>query len=343
MPTTNKKAAMPASSRSALAKAVVAREPPSKKRKMDANEQKYYAVRSGFKPGVYTSWAICQQQISGFKGAQFKSFLSFEDASAFAAGRDPPSTSSDKPERFYGVAVGRKPGVYTDWTKAQEAIVGWKGPKYKKFDTRAQAEAFVRSFTRVASAPGDSEGEDDDDEEPPAKKAKKELPKGKKEPPKAGLSKDGTRLVIYTDGASSNNGKAGARAGVGVYFGHGDNRNISEPLEGMPQTNQRAEMAAILRALEVADETQEIEICSDSSYSIDALTQWYRGWERNGWVSTGGKAVMNQDLIKPALEIIQSRKRKGTETIFTKVDGHKGIPGNEAADRLAVAGRLMKI
>jgi ribonuclease HI len=47
-----------------------AAEPPSKKRKMDAAEQKYYAVRAGFKPGVYTSWAICQQQITGFKGAQ---------------------------------------------------------------------------------------------------------------------------------------------------------------------------------------------------------------------------------------------------------------------------------
>lgn len=56
--------------------------PPSKKRKMDGSggsdkEQKYYAVRAGHKPGVYTSWAICQQQISGFKGAMCKSLLSF--------------------------------------------------------------------------------------------------------------------------------------------------------------------------------------------------------------------------------------------------------------------------
>lgn len=55
--------------------------PPSKKRKMDGGgsdkEQKYYAVRAGHKPGVYTSWAICQQQISGFKGAMCKSLLCF--------------------------------------------------------------------------------------------------------------------------------------------------------------------------------------------------------------------------------------------------------------------------
>lgn len=60
---------MPSSSR-AKAPSAKTTEPPSKKRKMDAAEQKYYAVRAGFKPGVYTSWAICQQQISGFKGAQ---------------------------------------------------------------------------------------------------------------------------------------------------------------------------------------------------------------------------------------------------------------------------------
>ena len=59
---------MPSSSKKATPAATA--EPPSKKRKMDATEQKYYAVRAGFKPGVYTTWAICQQQITGFKGAQ---------------------------------------------------------------------------------------------------------------------------------------------------------------------------------------------------------------------------------------------------------------------------------
>ncbi len=57
----------PPQSKAALVKAA---ESASKKRKLDATEQKYYAVRAGFKPGVYTTWAICQQQITGFKGAQ---------------------------------------------------------------------------------------------------------------------------------------------------------------------------------------------------------------------------------------------------------------------------------
>jgi len=42
----------------------------SRKRKLDDPAPiKYYAVRAGHNPGVYTSWADCQQNITGFKGA----------------------------------------------------------------------------------------------------------------------------------------------------------------------------------------------------------------------------------------------------------------------------------
>lgn len=40
----------------------------SKKRKMD-NVQKFYAVKAGFHPGVYLTYAECQLQTAGFKGA----------------------------------------------------------------------------------------------------------------------------------------------------------------------------------------------------------------------------------------------------------------------------------
>jgi ribonuclease HI len=35
---------------------------------------KYYVVWRGRQPGVYTTWADCQQQVNGFQGAKFKSF-----------------------------------------------------------------------------------------------------------------------------------------------------------------------------------------------------------------------------------------------------------------------------
>ncbi|KAL6892372.1 hypothetical protein GGI43DRAFT_193649 [Trichoderma evansii] len=48
----------------------------SKKRKMD-NAQKYYSVQAGFVPGVYLTYAECQAQTAGFKGAVCNQILSF--------------------------------------------------------------------------------------------------------------------------------------------------------------------------------------------------------------------------------------------------------------------------
>lgn len=46
----------------------------SKKRKLDESAPtKYYAVRAGHTPGVYTSWSDCQESITGFKGANCRS------------------------------------------------------------------------------------------------------------------------------------------------------------------------------------------------------------------------------------------------------------------------------
>ena len=46
--------------------------------------KKYYAVRTGRKTGVFLTWAECQKQVTGFSGAEFKSFPTMEDAQAFA-------------------------------------------------------------------------------------------------------------------------------------------------------------------------------------------------------------------------------------------------------------------
>lgn len=44
---------------------------------------KFYAVRAGKKPGIYTDWESCKSQVHGFKGAIYKSFKRREDAEAF--------------------------------------------------------------------------------------------------------------------------------------------------------------------------------------------------------------------------------------------------------------------
>ena len=44
---------------------------------------KIYAVKVGINPGIYFTWADCEAQVKGYKGAIYKSFSSKEDAMAF--------------------------------------------------------------------------------------------------------------------------------------------------------------------------------------------------------------------------------------------------------------------
>ncbi|TVY21070.1 Ribonuclease H1 [Lachnellula arida] len=300
----------------------------SKKRKLaDDTPQKYYGVRAGKTPGVYTSWADCQENTTGFRGAQYKSFLSRKDAADFVAGKSP---AGAKPtgDKFYGVAVGRVPGVYEDWSEASAEIKDVKGPKYKKFATRQEAEEFVRSGGKSSgTAVAKKDGEN-----PPAKKAKTaaSAESGKK------LKEDGA-LRVWTDGAARGNGKKGAQAGVGVFFGVNDSRNVSEPLEGA-QTNQRAELTGIQRALEIAPKNLPLEIITDSNYSINCSTTWYTTWMKNGWRTSTGAEVTNKDLVVEIRKLIDRREATGAKTTFTWIKGHNDDPGNVAADALAVAG-----
>jgi ribonuclease HI len=118
-------------------------------------------------------------------------------------------------------------------------------------------------------------------------------------------------------------------------------RNVSEPLKGVLQTNNRAELTAILRALQIVPTSFSMEIITDSDYSINCSTTWYLNWMRRGWKTSTNKPVENVDLIKGIRELIDKRDDAGVDTKFTWIKGHSENPGNEAADRLAVAGAIV--
>lgn len=40
----------------------------------------FYVVWSGKKPGIYSSWRACQEQVLGFKNASYKGYYTFNDA-----------------------------------------------------------------------------------------------------------------------------------------------------------------------------------------------------------------------------------------------------------------------
>ena len=48
-------------------------------------------------------------------------------------------------KKFYGVKVGRAPGVYDTWDEAEAQVKGFEGALHKSFATRAPAEKYVAS------------------------------------------------------------------------------------------------------------------------------------------------------------------------------------------------------
>ena len=115
-------------------------------------------------------------------------------------------------------------------------------------------------------------------------------------------------------------------------------RNLSEPLTGPRQTNNRAELTAILRALDLAPRNVEVCIFTDSEYSIKCLTVWFQTWRRNNWVASNGRSVENRDLIEAILSRIEERLAAAAKTNFQWLRGHANHHGNVQADHLAVLG-----
>ena len=135
---------------------------------------------------------------------------------------------------------------------------------------------------------------------------------------------------VYTDGACSGNpgpgGWAWAIAPDGTDFASG-----SDPRT----TNQRMEITAALRALQVLTDPC-LRIVSDSTYVVNCFRDgWWRSWRANGWRNSAKKPVANKDLWEPLVELYL--ERGGESAIhFAWVKGHSGDPMNDLVDRLAV-------
>ena len=131
-------------------------------------------------------------------------------------------------------------------------------------------------------------------------------------------------LRIFTDGSCLKTG----HGGIGICFPNQEYSNQSIAIKNKT-TNQRTELFAIRYALSlVKDDKINIEITSDSKYSIGCLTQWYPNWVRNNSL----KNKKNLDIIAPTYKKIKNRTGK---TIFKHVRGHQGNRWNEVADKLA--------
>lgn len=171
---------------------------------------------------------------------------------------------------------------------------------------------------------------------------------------------------IFVDGSATDQRKTWRaadkhlrRAGIGIF--HPDtNTRIAEPFLLPNPTNNRAEYAACIRALQwVLDLTRAmppqeqakifVVLYCDSQLLISSMTKWLPGWKRKGWKKADGKPVLNRDMIIMLDQLISNSLPR---TTFVKVAAHKNKPkpsdgqealwlwtGNHEADRLANEGR----
>ena len=93
--------------------------------------KKYYAVKKGCIPGIYTTWEECKKQVSGYKGAQYKSFPTREEAENYI------NPAAGKIEEYSNQAVAYVDGSYNVATEAYGygLYLKYEGMVYEKNGT----------------------------------------------------------------------------------------------------------------------------------------------------------------------------------------------------------------
>ncbi|MEV1065619.1 ribonuclease H [Streptomyces sp. NPDC050263] len=138
------------------------------------------------------------------------------------------------------------------------------------------------------------------------------------------------RVVAACDGASKGNPGPAAWAWVVADDTEAPARWEAGPLG--KATNNVAELTALERLLAATDPAVPLEVRMDSQYAMKAVTTWLPGWKRNGWKTSGGKPVANQELVVRIDELLVGRS-----VDFRYVPAHQvdGDPLNDFADRAA--------
>lgn len=222
---------------------------------------------------------------------------------------------------FYSVRNGREVGVFTTWEETKRSIENFPGAKFRKFKTKEEAYDFLDPTKKPTSAISD---------------------------PNADYPKDA--IKVFTDGScvpipneKKETSKCTHLAGYSVFFGDNSELNYLGYITS-GQTNQKVELLAIRRALEILkDYKKPVAIFTDSMYSINCVTRWYKNWEKNGFMTSTGKPVKHLEIIKAIRKIY----KKGNFT-FVHMNSHTPKPecskdseeyiiwyGNQQADHFA--------
>lgn len=140
---------------------------------------------------------------------------------------------------------------------------------------------------------------------------------------------DGPDTGVFTDGSSIPNPGPGGWGAVYVVGGeivasaHGN-----EP----DTTNNRMELTALIKGVDLVPQGTPTTLFSDSNLCIQTINEWAAGWERNGWKRKSGP-IKNLDLVQELYALARTRR----ELTFKWIKAHDGSRWNEYADALSTA------
>lgn len=139
------------------------------------------------------------------------------------------------------------------------------------------------------------------------------------------------KIKLYTDGACSGNPGPGGYGAVLIYQG------IEKEISGAEEntTNNKMEILAVVKGLELLKESCDVTVYSDSAYVVNSIEKkWIFQWKKKNWIKSDGKQVKNIDLWERLLALLLYH-----QVHFVKVKGHSDNSYNNRCDKLAVQAR----
>lgn len=260
--------------------------------------------------------------------------------------------------KYYAVHIGKLTGVFKDWNLVKGFVNGYPGAIYKSFNKYEDAEYFYKTGKSKVSKAKIQNNQVLEQRSQTLNSIPSRDVNQHQNVQRRSLTDDFKHSIenffihdshdninnnesnvtvdIYTDGSCIDN-----KGGYGYVL-----VNANETFTGkkgrvpyIPCTNNIAELYAIYMALKNHPDIN-INIYSDSEYSVNIFSKWLNYWKGLGWKRTNGDKIQNLELIKEIESVLNAKNRLVT---FKHVRGHAGHPINEMADSLAKEGVNMQV
>lgn len=221
---------------------------------------------------------------------------------------------------FYAVKVGRKPGIYPNWGKAEQQVKGFSGAVFKKFNEFSKAREFLNSGVVKPAVEEDpfvhlDELDEVTQEAPLVEEQVVNILESVSKPKgyevyvdgsfNAATNVYGSGFIVLKDGEVEFKGKKSGN----------DEKFVSA-------RNVAGEILAAVEGLRYIT-TKEDKECT-LYFDYEGIGKWANGeWEAKS------------DIAKFFIRVIDYCKAMGMVISFKKVQAHSGVEYNEMADSLA--------